>query len=256
MQYIIETLPTNFSVRRSTEPLRPVPHIHRDLELIFNLRGSTVASLDNKKYYVNPGEVFLAFPNQIHSYRDADEREGFCVIFSNDLYKDLQGLFLNKVPEHSVLTAEQLPPDISGQLERIYSLHAAGDDICAQGLFLLLLGQLLPAFTMVPSSGDPDTIKSILSYCFSNFREPVSLNSAAQALHLSKFYICHIFKERMGMGFTAFINLLRTEHACQLLSKDISITDVAFLSGFSSTRSFNRVFLEQKGMPPRKYRSL
>ena len=75
----------------------------------------------------------------------------------------------------------------------------------------------------------------------------------SEALHLNKYYISHMFKERMNIGFTDFINSLRTEHACELLKKDVSITDVAFSSGFSSIRTFNRVFLENTGMTPRDY---
>ena len=43
MRYKIEMLPTSFSVRRNKVPLVSVPHIHDDLEMIYNIRGSTVA---------------------------------------------------------------------------------------------------------------------------------------------------------------------------------------------------------------------
>ena len=47
-----------------------------------------------------------------------------------------------------------------------------------------------------------------------------------------------------GLGevcFTDFINRLRIEHACNLLERGSNITDIAFSSGFSSIRTFNRI---------------
>ena len=57
----------------------------------------------------------------------------------------------------------------------------------------------------------------------------------------------------MGIGFSDFINTLRVEHACELLEKGRSITDVAFASGFSSIRSFNRLFSRNMGMTPTEF---
>ena len=255
MRYIIETLPTSFSVRRNKKPLVPVPHIHDDLEMIYNIRGSTVAVLDNTEYYVNPGDVFLAFPNRIHGYRDLDDREGFVIIFSNDLYKALFGTFMEKMPQNPVVPKENLPGDFLDQLEQIWELCSSGQELWAQGLYLTLLAQILAGMDLIPVSGSPDTIKTILAYCFSHYQEPINLDSAARTLHLNRFYISHIFKERMGMGFSSFINMLRVEHACGLLDKEKNITEIAFASGFSSTRTFNRVFREIKGMPPREYKN-
>lgn len=255
MRYMIEMLPTSFSVRRNKVPLVSVPHIHDDLEMIYNIRGATVAVLDNKEYYVNQGDMFLAFPNRIHRYRDLNDREGFVIIFSSDLYKDLVDIFLQKMPRDPVIPKERLPKDFPEQLERIGELWASGQEIWAQGQFLALLAQILPCMELIPVPGSPDTIKTILSFCFTHYQEPMDLDSVAQALHLSRFYISHVFKERMGMGFSNFVNTLRVEHACGLLDKEKNITEIAFASGFSSTRTFNRVFREIKGMPPREYKN-
>ena len=57
----------------------------------------------------------------------------------------------------------------------------------------------------------------------------------------------------MNIGFADFVNSLRIEHACNLLEKGSNITEIAFSSGFSSIRTFNRVFLQTLGMTPRDY---
>ena len=75
----------------------------------------------------------------------------------------------------------------------------------------------------------------------------------AKELYLNKYYISHVFHERMQMGFKEFVNKLRIEHSCGLLEKGCSIIDIAYASGFSSVRTYNRAFLKYMEMSPREY---
>ena len=53
--------------------------------------------------------------------------------------------------------------------------------------------------------------------------------------------------------FIKHIGNLRVNYACDLLETNSSVTEVAMASGFSSIRTFNRVFLRVMGMTPREY---
>ena len=107
--------------------------------------------------------------------------------------------------------------------------------------------------TLIDAPTDHDSIKNVLTYCSEHYTEPLTLEILSRELHLNKYYISHIFKERMNIGFSDFVNSLRIEHACNLLEKGSNITDIAFASGFSSIRTFNRVFVQNTGMTPRDY---
>ena len=45
-----------------------IPHLHRELELICLLEGDVIAYADSVRYELHAGDIFLTFPNQIHSY--------------------------------------------------------------------------------------------------------------------------------------------------------------------------------------------
>ena len=45
--------------------LSTIPHIHSHLELIYMEEGSSVATVDNKDFLIEKGDLFLSFPNQI-----------------------------------------------------------------------------------------------------------------------------------------------------------------------------------------------
>lgn len=241
----------------SFHSLSNIPHIHSHIELIYLREGSSVATVDNKDYTIERGDVFLSFPNQIHFYHDKSTVSGYLILFTPDLIKDFKDLFRSQVPTSPIIKYQQLPIDIRNRLKTIVTKNANSDSIfdktAAKGFLTALIAELLPLMTLAPASTDHDSIKNILTYCSENYTEPLTLELLAKELHLNKYYISHIFKERMNIGFADFVNSLRIEHACNLLEKGSNITEIAFSSGFSSIRTFNRVFLQTLGMTPRDY---
>lgn len=241
----------------SFHSLSNIPHIHSHIELIYLREGSSVAIVDNKEYTIERGDVFLAFPNQIHSYHDRGTVSGYLVLFAPDLIKDFKELFRSQIPVSPIIKCQQLPLNTRTRLKQILTKDGNSDSIfdkaAAKGFLITLVAELLPLMTLAPANIDHDSIKNILTYCSENYTEPLTLELLAKELHLNKYYISHIFKERMNIGFVDFVNSLRVEHALNLLEKGCNITEIAFSSGFSSVRTFNRVFLQTTGITPRDY---
>lgn len=233
-----------------------MPHIHSHLEIIYMKKGVSVAVLDNKKYLLEAGDLFISFPNQIHFYHEKASVEGYMIIFTSELFRELKEVFQTKMPVYPILHRNQLPPDMVSRMEKICEklrTDSAYDKITARGCLLTLLGEILPFMVLSDSPSDQDTIKNVLKYCLEKYTEPLSLELLSKDLHLNKYYISHIFRERMNISYKDFINNLRVEHACDLLEKGSSITDIAFVSGFSSVRTFNRAFLKHLDMTPSDY---
>ena len=53
-----------------------IPHLHRELELICLLEGDVIAYADSVRYELHAGDIFLTFPNQIHSYEKVSISSG------------------------------------------------------------------------------------------------------------------------------------------------------------------------------------
>ncbi len=251
-----------FEQRKSTftaseiSSLIPKPHIHPHLELIYLTQGSAVAHADTGSFLLEAGGLFLSFPNQIHFYHVCSPLQGYMMIFSPDLLSDFKKAFEKQVPVDSVLPEDRLPADTAGRIQKIVAAYQSEQplkQVIMKGHLMALLAEILPEFPMTEATATQDTVKVLLNYCIENYTEALSLDKVSQELHLSKYYICHVFKERMGIGFADFINNLRIEHACSLLGQGSAITDVAYASGFSSIRTFNRVFAKSMGMSPRAY---
>ena len=236
--------------------LMPAPHIHSHLELIYMEKGKSLVHVDNEEILIEEGDLFLAFPNQIHYYQDCSPVNGYLIIFAVDLFKEFRDLFLSQRPIVPVIRCSQLPSDICTLLELIEAKNREDsffEKTVAKGYLLALLAKVLPLFELTSACASHDSIKNVLKYCSDNYKEPITLDRVSEELHLNKYYISHIFNERMNMSFTEFVNRLRLENACSLLEKGTSITEIALVSGFSSVRTFNRVFQKELNMTPRDY---
>lgn len=142
------------------------------------------------------------------------------------------------------------------RLERIFRCANEEDrlqQIAANGYLQAMLAELLQSTRLTQSNINYDSVKKVLLYCSEHYREPLTLEVLARELHLSGDYISHVFSDRLGIHFPDFINRLRVEQTCQHLAMGCSMTEVAFASGFSSIRSFNRNFKQIMGVSPSVY---
>lgn len=255
MIYRVGDQEDTFSAKRVSF-LEPIPHMHSHLELVYLIKGSSNVFLDTKTYCLEAGDLFIAFPNQIHFYQDLSPTEGYLIIFSYDYFRDLKELFKTTVPDNPVVHSSRLPADFAGLLEQVWKKKKATtpfSTISAKGLLLTLLADLLPALSLKEHCTDQNSIRKILAYCMEHYLEPITLESVAKELYLNKYYVSHIFNQKLDISFKDFINYQRVEHARKMLEKGTSITEVAFSSGFSSIRTFNRAFLKILEISPREY---
>lgn len=241
--------------------LRCSPHLHHDIELVLLLKGKTVACADSARYELAPGDLFLAFPNQIHSFETLEKEDFYLFILKPELMPDFADTFSMKVPTSAVLRNAAAIPHLRELMDRVTELSANREaDAYAKPL---LRGYLLALFSEIlrrmPLSGvepeDSDALRSIISFCTRNYSHPLSLSELEENLHLNRYYISHLFSGKLGLGFNDYINSLRISEACRyLINSTHSITEISNLVGFNTLRTFNRAFIKQMGASPSEYR--
>ena len=73
----------------------------------------------------------------------------------------------------------------------------------------------------------------------------------------SREHVCRVFKEQTGMTIGNYLNEIRIEHACAMLTTtNIDIIDIALESGFENLSTFYHLFKKTKGISPKRYRAL
>ncbi len=130
------------------------------------------------------------------------------------------------------------------------------EELCAawiQVLFALIWHRLSPE-KRSKSEGMELTCQ-VVQYVMEHFQEPLTLEILARELHVNKYYISHIFSDRLHIHFRRYLNHIRLEYAMELMkAEDTPLIDICVEAGFNSQRSFNRAFMEIMGMTPMEYR--
>ena len=71
----------------------------------------------------------------------------------------------------------------------------------------------------------------------------------------SREYVCRLFKKTTGFTIHAYLNDIRIEHACAMLTTtDSEIIDIALESGFENLSTFYHQFKKKKLISPMQYR--
>ena len=235
--------------------LMPTPHLHKELEIIYVVKGKCIAFVENKPNEICQGDIFISFPNQIHYYEKSVAGEYKVIIFSpNVIFKHKQFLYDN-TPRKNVIHTEKYP-EIKELIEKLYNYDGDFELILQAGILNEIIATLLPELELKESLNiDNSSIRSIINYCSVNYASPLTLEEVAQQVHLNKYYISHLINKKMGISFNGYINSLRIKEACDLLEgTDKHTSEISEEIGFGSIRSFNRAFLKIMNETPGEYK--
>ncbi|MBR5280075.1 MAG: AraC family ligand binding domain-containing protein, partial [Clostridia bacterium] len=85
--------------------LSPVPHTHQELEVVYVVRGSCVAYANQHKEVLRAGDLFIAYPNQVHYYEDAiwGEDEYVLLIFNSSILYEMESMIVGYEPVHNTV---------------------------------------------------------------------------------------------------------------------------------------------------------
>jgi len=100
-------------------------------------------------------------------------------------------------------------------------------------------------------------MSAVMEFTMKNFKNSISLDQVALVTSMTKNAFCKYFKKRTNKTYISFLNELKIEHACKLLHQhsEMSIVEIAELSGFNNISNFNRQFKKLKRTTPIVYRN-
>lgn len=99
-------------------------------------------------------------------------------------------------------------------------------------------------------------ISDIISFISDNALEKISIDDICKKTHVSKYHLCRIFKENVGVTIGCFIKTRRLSVAKQLLvTTNLNITQIAYKCGFTDSGFFTKTFTKEFGMSPTSFRA-
>lgn len=101
-----------------------------------------------------------------------------------------------------------------------------------------------------------NTFKSMMSFIQDHYMEKISLDDIASAGNVGKTLCAKIFKRYVAKTPGDYLISYRVTKSMELLtSTDLSITDIAFQTGFTSGSHYTKTFREMIGCTPTEYRN-
>ncbi len=226
------------------------PHINSELEIIMSTHGKITVLLGENELCISENEAVLIKPYEPHSFRPEVGAEGRVYMFTLNVTKDVCA---NTVSSAKFSLSDEGIPYIK-KLAR--KTEATPDEFHARSLFFSFLNEYFESHIQL-AHNNPNSlvISKISDYIHANMQDKITLKELSSELGINSATLSKLLREYTGIPFSDFVNNLRIEHAILLLHDcDISVTEAAFLSGFGSTRNFNRVFFGTLGITPTEYK--
>ncbi len=161
------------------------------------------------------------------------------------------------------LDVTPIAEELRFMIEGLYSEWQLPEKEKVAGVEALLLSSIFywirrfsPSYFTTKKFGAPEmTVAAVRMELESNFAEKLNLDSLAERMHVSRYYLPHIFKQVTGYTLKEYLMLCRISFACQQLAEsDQPIKDIAESSGFNDMSNFSRSFKEMIGMSPSDFR--
>ena len=89
-----------------------------------------------------------------------------------------------------------------------------------------------------------------------HYQKPLNLNMISQSMSYSQSYLNKVFVQKYGCTPIKYLNQVRFQKSCQLLLRnpELTINNVAELTGYEDQGYFSRIFKKNTGLSPLQYR--
>lgn len=104
--------------------------------------------------------------------------------------------------------------------------------------------------TKFPLKKTDERIKNVLSFISENIHTKITTETLMNTSCLSESRLLHLFKQEMGLPIRNYILWHRLQLAFKEISKGHSLTEVAYLTGFSDQSHLTRTFVKVIGATP------
>lgn len=240
------------------------PHSHLGFELMYACRGSYTWAVGRDHYLQQAGDIFVAFPGQLH--RTASVTHPVCQQLWLGVRLDLLGsegrslaTDLHRSRTHLIQGCPEIEPLLRGVV--LQSVRAVEERNGVADAYLLTLVRLLGQRL----SSDRDIgervgvrhsypILKALHLMRQNLSERLTLLDLAKAAGIGESQLCRRFRNEVGQSPAQHHRQLRLEAARdRLLVPGASILETAVSCGFSSSQHMSTVFQQTVGMTPKRW---
>ncbi|WP_312441527.1 AraC family transcriptional regulator [Lacrimispora sp.] len=240
-----------------------LPHCHENtFEFTFVSRGTISFYAQDSEYEVSGGNIFISFPDEVHSTNEAPISLNEQYWFQVDISDPKNLLFLNEE------AAGQLIQDLKSIENHIVStdiketrplIEKAFELALSNGNRLLIAGYLIIFFQLMIAASKEERsylthdIEAAVQYIEEHVTDELSLHTLAGICNLSVSQFKQKFRRIIGISPRNYINKKKIKFSKLLLLQDIPVTEVAMQLNFNTSSYFSTVFKKYTALTPSEY---
>lgn len=249
-------------------------HWHLSAEFILAYNDGCTYTIGKDTYHMRQGDLLLIWPAELHSTVRTPENSSLLLQFSSsviDSNADIRAYLPLLQSKHLITGNDKsgLNQEISRLIQESYDIFCTKDPfletmikINIYKILMLIARDELSKQKKIPniyssSASTYHKIRKACAYIAENCERNLSQTEVADYAGFSHYYFSRLFKEYTSLSFSDYLTSQRIHKAIRFLSSSsVSITDVAYQSGFQSISNFNRAFKLVMDCTPRQYRNM
>lgn len=250
-------------------------HWHNDVEFFIITEGKLNYNINGKIIEFKKGEGLFINSKQLHYGFSVGENLCDCIcvlvhpmlLCANEYMEEkfitpvinnenLQYIFLSRDKDWAV--------EIFNNIYRIYQEYMQNRESSAliiqsilYKIWALIYDNLLPEVnTSQVCNYELSSLKDMINFIHKNYSENITLDDIAKAGKVCKSSCCAIFKQYLNQTTKHYIITYRLRKSMELLENtDMSIAEIAVLTGFTGGSYYAEIFRKHYACTPSEYRA-
>jgi len=264
----------NFSLSHTyTEsPINIDTHIHNCYELYYYISGDLTYHIEGQSYKLNKNDLIITNTRELHRIvfdsKEPYEREfiwfkpEYISAFQTEEYNILSFIQKRKLGYFNKISARDMIENgidkLWQQITKYAHEKSPESSIMIKAIFIQMLIKINNIFfknknAIMTSFEYDEKIIGILKYINENLEKKITLDLLESEFHISKYYLCHLFKTNTGFTVIEYIIYKRIMRAEELLLSGMPIIDISSQVGFGDYTNFYKSFKKIVGVSPKKY---
>lgn len=236
--------------------LHNLPHWHLESELIYIEHGKTLISHNHQEYSLDSGDAIFLSSQDIHYIKSEEGSIVEMALFDSAIIHDLLSRYRLKCAK--LKSGYPIGECFDGMRRELEKRPPFFELQCRESIAALMIqifrGEELVEKTVGEEGTAISNYKNLLDE-IENKYSYITFSDAAAFMGLSEPYFSKFFRKISGMTFSQYLNIVKVEHAIEILQDNksqLSVTEVSAQCGFNTIRRFNRIFKDITGMSPRQ----
>ena len=233
-------------------------HYHGSYELFVVTSGETELFIEDHTVKVKRGDIAFFNKNVLHRNNGGTQHGRYALNFSDRFlekhFKDADIKELLRCFGHEKLS---VPDENMGYVKRILErMTHPGGEFAYLAAFLTMISDISERDGLKTEKIETakSRIEPIFEFINSNYAEIETVGDIADAVHMSKSYLCQKFKRETTMTITEYLNSVRIRNACAMLTNGMGVSETSLRCGYSTPSYFCRIFKNIVHMTPSEYR--